>query len=151
MVLEGINSHNSEVVQIIWTPDFDLEGWYWDNYTPSAAPQFYVVDNDGGSEVVLPCLCVDTRIETPDGPRRLRDLQQGDRVITQDRGAKPIRWITSRRMVAIGRAAPVVFAPGAIGNTRRLLLSQQHRVLLRDPAVEVYTGLPRFWCPPVQW
>src|SRR5690606_17553496 len=43
------------------------------------------------------CFTPGTRIETPDGPRLVQDLREGDRVSTMDNGAEEILWIGSRR------------------------------------------------------
>ena len=45
VIRQARTDENGDPAQIIWTPDFNLEGWYWDNYTPNLEPGFYVVDN----------------------------------------------------------------------------------------------------------
>ncbi|WP_421704678.1 Hint domain-containing protein [Aliiroseovarius sp.] len=58
-------------------------------------------------------------------------------MLTVDGGAQPVTWIGGRKVVGIGPAAPVLFAPGAIGNRRPLRLSGQHRVLLAHPMAQL--------------
>ncbi|MBL9056263.1 MAG: Hint domain-containing protein, partial [Rhodobacteraceae bacterium] len=41
------------------------------------------------------CFLRGTRITTPDGPRAIEDLAEGDLVTTLDHGPQPIRWIGS--------------------------------------------------------
>jgi hypothetical protein len=137
VVLEGINTVNGEVVQIIWTPGFDLEQWYWDNYNPSVEPQFYVVDTDATQNYGNICLAAETLIETPRGAVGLETLRPGDKVLTLDGPAAPISWIGRRQVAGTGPNAPVLFAPGSIGNRRPLRLSGQHRVLLAHPLAEL--------------
>ncbi len=74
------------------------------------------------------CFGAGTRIAIPGGTIAVEDLQPGDLVMTRDHGALPLRWIGKRRVAARGKFAPVVFRPGAIGNTRELRLSRQHRL-----------------------
>ncbi len=140
VVLEGINDKTGEVAQIIWTPGFDLEDWYWANYNPSAEPEFYVVDNDALTTYTTVCLAPETRIAAPKGDIAIKDLRCGDRVQTLDRGARTITWIGSRSVTGIGPAAPILFEAGSIGNHEPLRLSAQHRVLLAHPLAELHFG-----------
>ena len=84
------------------------------------------------------CFTPGTRIDTPDGPRLIEDLREGDRVSTKDNGAQDIQWIGSRRMTgarlfAMPRLRPVRIAAGALGVERpdeELLVSPEHRMLI---------------------
>lgn len=42
---------------------------------------------------VIGCLSGDARIKTLYGEKRLRDLQQGDPVLTRDNGFQPVKWV----------------------------------------------------------
>lgn len=86
------------------------------------------------------CFTPGTLIETPDGPRLVEDLRPGDLVLTADHGAQPLRWIGQRTVAAQGAQAPVLIRKGALGNTRDLLLSPQHRMLLTGWQAELYAG-----------
>lgn len=86
-----------------------------------------------------------TRIDTPDGPRRVEDLCPGDLVSTLDNGSQPVRW-TGRRNVPPSEMAlrddlrPVRLEAGVLGNARALMVSPRHRVLLNDWRAQVYFG-----------
>ncbi|WP_424942946.1 Hint domain-containing protein [Aliiroseovarius crassostreae] len=80
-------------------------------------------------EQIIICFARNTRIDTPFGPRPVQDLQPGDLVITRDHGLQPVRWIGARSVVGKGRFAPIRICKGAIGNSRALLVSPQHRML----------------------
>lgn len=87
-----------------------------------------------------PCFTAGTLIETPQGPRRIETLQPGDLVITRDNGAQPLRWIGQRQVPGTGENAPIRFQAGAIGNTRALEVSPQHRMLIEGWRAELYFG-----------
>lgn len=86
------------------------------------------------------CFTPGTRITTPDGPRVIDTLCTGDLVQTLDNGAQPILWIGKTEVAAEGRFAPIRVAPGVLGNRRTLLLSPEHRVLLRGAQVQLLFG-----------
>ena len=67
--------------------------------------------------------------------------------MTLDNGPQPICWIGHSRVTGLGPAAPIVLQPGAIGNDRRLVLSQQHRLLHRSPQAELYFGAHEVFLP----
>jgi hypothetical protein len=88
----------------------------------------------------IPCFVAGTLIACPDGARSVEDLSPGDTVVTRDHGPRPLLWAGARRVAGTGAFAPVRFAPGAIGNTRPLLLSPQHRVLMGGWRVKLLFG-----------
>lgn len=85
------------------------------------------------------CFTPGTRINTPDGARRIEELREGDRIDTKDNGAQEVLWIGSRRMTgarlfAMPRLRPVRFRPGALGIERpdaELIVSPEHRMLVK--------------------
>ncbi|GGH60593.1 hypothetical protein GCM10011341_32970 [Frigidibacter albus] len=87
------------------------------------------------------CFASGTLIETAESPVPVEDLARGDLVLTRDHGARPIRWIASRRLTAGELAqrpelAPIRIAVGALGvglPAAELLVSPQHRLLARSP------------------
>ncbi|MGD9917059.1 MAG: Hint domain-containing protein [Paenirhodobacter sp.] len=107
---------------------------------------YEVESSDGHTDVglvtvhVVPCFVAGTRIATPEGLRPVESLAPGDLVLTQDAGAQPLRWVGRRSVAAEGSFAPIRFAAGAHGAARPLLLSPQHRVLMRDPVAELLFG-----------
>ncbi|MBY6166657.1 Hint domain-containing protein [Pseudooceanicola nitratireducens] len=92
-----------------------------------------------GFEMIV-CFAQGTRIDTPRGPVAVEDLRPGDAVMTADHGPQPLRWTGSRRVPARGGSAPVTFATGALGNSRPLTLSPQHRVLITGWKPEMLFG-----------
>ncbi|MCA0871543.1 Hint domain-containing protein [Seohaeicola saemankumensis] len=88
------------------------------------------------------CFTPGTRIATPDGPRLVEELREGDRVQTRDNGAQEINWIGSRRMTGarlfvMPQLRPVRLRPGALDIDRpdqELLVSPEHRMLVRGDA-----------------
>ena len=90
------------------------------------------------------CFAPDTRLATPYGPRAIQDLRPGDLIQTRDNGAQPILWTGHRRMsgarlYAMPHLRPIRFKAGALGVGRPdedLLVSPQHRMLLRGPAAQ---------------
>ncbi|MEM7642423.1 MAG: Hint domain-containing protein [Pseudomonadota bacterium] len=139
IVFEGTDD-NGDIAQIIWTPDFDLEGWYNDNYNPSMEPQFYTQDQQASYSHSVPCFDSATLIRTPGGSVPAHRLRAQDTVSTKSAPAARLLWVGRRVTVGIGDNAPVVFAPGILGNTRRLVLSQRHRILIRSPKLQLAFG-----------
>ncbi|WP_298847998.1 Hint domain-containing protein [uncultured Ruegeria sp.] len=89
---------------------------------------------------LVPCFTSGTLIRTEQGDRPIDTLVTGDRIETLDHGLQTLRWIGRRRVTATGLHAPVFFKAGAVGNTRNLLVSQQHRMLIRDWRLELHTS-----------
>jgi hypothetical protein len=96
------------------------------------------------------CFTPGTRIETPEGPRPVEELHEGDRVQTRDSGAQEIRWIGCRRMTgarlfAMPRLRPVRLRAGALGGDvpdATLLVSPEHRVLVRGDVARSLFNTP---------
>ncbi|RKF16112.1 hypothetical protein D6850_00640 [Roseovarius spongiae] len=93
------------------------------------------------------CFCAGTRIATPRGEVLVEDLAAGDLVLDMFGDAHAIRWI-GNGCVDIDAALPgtrdkmrpVCIPTGALGHgmpDADLYLSQQHRVLIDDPAAEM--------------
>lgn len=96
----------------------------------------------GPSSAGVICFTPGTMIATPNGPRAIESLREGDQVQTRDNGAQDIQWIGSRRMTgarlfAMPKLRPIRIRAGALGIERpdqELLVSPEHRMLLRGPA-----------------
>lgn len=86
------------------------------------------------------CFVEGARLATPSGPRAVEDLTPGDMVNTRDSGALPVRWVGSRTLQAKSHMAPIVFLPGAIGNTAELRVSPHHRMLIGGWRAEALFG-----------
>ncbi len=93
------------------------------------------------------CFARGTMIETDHGEVAVEDLAIGDLVRTVDNGFKPLRWVGSTKVKATGSKAPILFRKGAIGNTRDLLVSPAHRVMLKDWQSEVLFGTDELLAP----
>ena len=143
VVFEGTNEQGTPV-HILWTPGFNVENWYQAN---GPNPHFYNTDLDPNSTYGHVCFTAGMRIATPEGLRAVETLRPGDRVTTRDTGNQSLRWVGRRVVPGVGRAAPVRFEAGVIGNTAPLLLSPQHRVLLNSPESEMLFGAAEVLLP----
>ena len=96
------------------------------------------------------CFTPGTRINTPDGPRLVEELGEGDRVQTKDSGAQEILWIGKRRMTgarlfAMPRLRPVRLLAGALGGDepdQDLLVSPEHRMLIKGDIAQSLFNTP---------
>lgn len=132
VVFEGIDSHG-DLTQVVWSPEFDLESWYWNNFSGGNPPGFYNTDMDPETTYQAVCFEASMPIDTPEGVKAAGEIRPGDRVLTLDHGAQEVRWRGARTVRGWGRHAPVVFSPGSLGNAEALVLSQQHRILFDLP------------------
>lgn len=81
----------------------------------------------------LGCVCFTrgTLIDLAGGVRKpIETLRPGDMVLTRDRGPMPVRWVGQSTRRAAGPLAPVVIAPGVLGNREELIVSPRHRLLI---------------------
>lgn len=85
------------------------------------------------------CFTPGTQIATPDGPRDVLSLMEGDAVVTQDNGPAEILWIGRRvisgaRMQVDPHLRPIRLLEGALDRDvpdSGLLVSPDHRMVLR--------------------
>lgn len=88
------------------------------------------------------CFTPGSLIQTPDGPRLVEELREGDRVQTRDNGPQEVLWIGSRRMTgarlfAMPHLRPVRIRAGALGVERpdqELVVSPDHKMLVQGAA-----------------
>ena len=92
------------------------------------------------SDLGPPCFTPGTKIETNCGQQPVEDLRPGDLVQTLDGGFRPILWIGWKKVRATGNFAPIRFAKGSLGNSRTLLVSPQHRMLINDWRADYFCG-----------
>lgn len=100
-----------------------------------------------------PCFVAGTLIETAHGPRPVETLRPGDQIVTRDHGLQPLLW-TGGRLIDLTAPDARCFRPirlraGALGPgvpSKDLLLSPMHRVLIRDPMVELLFGQEEILC-----
>ncbi len=96
------------------------------------------------------CFTPGTRIATPEGPRLVEHLREGDRVQTKDNGAQEIQWIGSRRMTgarlfAMPKLRPIRIRTSALGGGRpdaQLLVSPEHRMLVKGDVARALFNTP---------
>jgi len=81
---------------------------------------------------ILTCFTRGTQMELKSGLQKIETLRVGDMVRTLDHGFQPIRWIGSTRCMAKADMAPILIRKGALGNTRDLRVSPNHRMLISD-------------------
>lgn len=91
-------------------------------------------------EAGITCFARGTLIATLKGEKPVEQLRVGDKVITRDIGATPIKWIGRRTVPAVGNLAPIMIEAGALGNHTDLIVSPQHRMFLSDANAELFFG-----------
>ncbi|WP_168193238.1 Hint domain-containing protein [Rhodophyticola sp. CCM32] len=97
----------------------------------------------------VPCFMVGTRIKTANGLQAVETIGAGDTVHTDDCGLQDVRWVGRRKvshseMVCDERLRPIRIAKGAFGDglpLRDLLVSRQHRILVRGACVQHLFGV----------
>ncbi|MDQ2094039.1 Hint domain-containing protein [Rhodobacteraceae bacterium 10Alg 79] len=124
---------------------------HWDDVTltdsdPGTGLAGSAVLTDGSvvtfSEVenIIICFTKGTRILTERGMRPIETLARGDMVVTRDHGVQPIRWAGHRTVPAKGSLAPIRIEAGVLGNSRALVVSPQHRMLIDGHATALMFG-----------
>ncbi|WP_240544642.1 Hint domain-containing protein [Paracoccus sp. AK26] len=99
---------------------------------------------------VVPCFLRETMILTTDGPVAVEDLSVGTLVVTRDNATQPVRWVghvalSAERLRAQPNLRPIRIAPGALGANlpaQALLVSPQHRILVRSAIAQRMFGAP---------
>lgn len=129
------------------------------NIPPAAGNRSIQFDIDGnridgpfteGTSVT--CFVAGTLINTPDGEKRVQDLRVGGLVSTHSRGAQKIRWIgqshvSEEKLQRYPNLRPVCIKAGTLATntpTRDLRVSQQHKMLLSDPMLDLHYGASDF-------
>lgn len=60
----------------------------------------------------------------------VENLKPGDRVLTRDDGAQPVRWVGQSTVRAEGDLAPIVIKAGTLNNSDDLIVSPNHRLFV---------------------
>jgi hypothetical protein len=76
------------------------------------------------------CFVRGTKILTTSGEVAIEEIRSGDMVLTRDNGPQAVRWVGNRAVPGFGKVAPVVISKDALGNSRELRVSPQHRMLI---------------------
>lgn len=137
VVFEGTNSNTGETFQMVWSPGFDLEDWYWSSGGgPSSPNAFWTSDQNTSETYQAVCYAAGTLIDTPSGSRAVEELEPNDLIETLDNGAVPVRWIRheTQPLEAFDKCAkPVLIEADALGPghpSHKLVVSPQHRILV---------------------
>lgn len=135
-----------------WAPEFSANA---DQAAMEAAPirsislDSVVGDNFAGmtgtreSWSYVVCFVAGTEIGTPSGPVPIEALRPEDVVVTRDHGPKPLRWVGRSTSCASPKSAPIRLAAGSLGQglpAKDLLVSPQHRILVRSPVARRVAG-----------
>ncbi|MEM7523742.1 MAG: Hint domain-containing protein [Pseudomonadota bacterium] len=147
---------------VIVDPDDISDEPGWENFVFEANYNLgpgQAYDNDvdvSESNGVVICFGEGAMISLADGgARAVEDLKVGDLVATDGGGPKAIRWIGRRRVSAMElrrhpALRPIAIAPGALGEStpsRQLIVSPQHRMLIRGPVVSRMFGVESCLAP----
>ncbi|WP_051909644.1 Hint domain-containing protein, partial [Paenirhodobacter enshiensis] len=133
----------------------NIIGYTFDGTWPTSGTRLYYVSNSASDlqSMTFPCFAGGTRIATARGEVAIKDLAEGDLVLTRDHGPQPLRWIGSTevsqlRLVKQPKLRPIRIAAGALGFDsegaalphRDLTVSPQHRILVRSKIAEKMFG-----------
>jgi len=138
--------HGARLVMFVDAlPPRDRELWI--THVAEGRPR---VNRQGDGPPGVICFTPETAIATPDGPRAAGDLAEGDWVLTKDAGPQRILWTGRRRLSgallrAIPDLRPIRVRAGAAGSgrpDRDLLLSPDHRLLVKGPVAQDLFGTP---------
>lgn len=122
--------------------DADIEDFSFTYTAEGVAGVSGTIQSDIGYVTLtsIPCFVAGTLIRTPDGDKPVEELAPGDLVMTYDDGPQPVRWIGRRTVEAKGKLAPIRIRRGTFGKHGTLLVSPQHRILVRDVLAELMFG-----------
>lgn len=108
---------------------------------------YSIVDLTGNTDTALveitqrpPCFTAGTLIRTSEGDLPVEKLKKGMLLQTLDSGLQPIQWIGQSHIEPSLEALPVRIKAGVLDNTSDLVVSPQHRVLLRGARAELLFG-----------
>lgn len=107
----------------------------FDRWTREDEYRLIAIDERGGHDGLAQMGCSaflrGTKISLASGAlRRVEDLCPGDRVLTRDDGAQPLRWVGTVTQRADTRHAPIRISAGALHNCDDLIVSPDNRLFL---------------------
>ncbi|MDG1736766.1 MAG: choice-of-anchor L domain-containing protein [Paracoccaceae bacterium] len=119
-----------------------------DNDTETVYFNYTIEDSSGATDSALveivqspPCFTPDTLILTEFGELPVQDLRPGMLVKTKDRGLQPLIWVGKSVLPARSDTYPIKIDAGFLENDRALIVSPQHRILLRGVFAELLFGV----------
>ena len=106
----------------------------------------YTIDNGTDTDIgivnvsSIPCFVAGTLITTELGQRNVETLVLGDLILTKDDGLQPLRWKGQRTVAAEDNFAPIRIRANTFGSHDDLMVSPEHRILIRDNLAELLFG-----------
>jgi hypothetical protein len=88
-----------------------------------------------------------THVMTSKGEIPVERLTVGTRVITRDHGMQIVRHISSEKMTVSKENAPVLFRRDSIKNNRDLIVSADHRIVLKGAEAMMLYGVKEVLIP----
>nr|WP_321509672.1 Hint domain-containing protein [uncultured Celeribacter sp.] len=143
----------SELLQNGWlisyevqNPDFDGNGYSGQIGLSNAETGEYANINYDNIEEFVVCFTPGSGVATVAGIKPVETLRPGDRVITRDNGIQEIAWVASKdlssqELYRQSELAPILIRKEALGRNspvRDMLVSPQHRVLIRSDLALIY-------------
>ncbi|WP_417604557.1 Hint domain-containing protein [Primorskyibacter flagellatus] len=121
-----------------------------DAYLLASQDKFIFPGDDSDEPPYVACFTIGTMIATPGGLRAIEGLVPGDLVLTRDNGSQPLRWIGASKLDMIDlrlheNLRPIRIKANALGDNipiEDLVVSPQHRVLVRSIIAERMFGIP---------
>ncbi len=103
----------------------------------------------------VPCFCQGTTLMTATGEQPVDWIRTGDRVLTKDHGLQPVLWadrtvISASKLQSTANLRPIKIAARSIDKqtpAQDLLLSPEHRILLKLPQIELLFGCGEVFVP----
>jgi hypothetical protein len=106
----------------------------------------YTIDDGTNTDIgivnvsSIPCFVAGTLIATELGQRNVESLELGDLIMTKDDGLQPLRWKGQRTVAAEDDFAPIRICANTFGQHDDLMVSPEHRVLIRDNLAKLLFG-----------
>ncbi len=87
-----------------------------------------------------PCFTRGTMILTKSGEIAVENLAVGDLIWTEESGYQKLAWVGMRDVLAIGAMVPVCIKSGTLGTNADLIVSAEHRMVIRDGILDAVFG-----------
>ena len=140
---DTITLSSGEEITLTKDGTFEIAG---DGDTESNIFSYTVTDAEGITDTAfvtvnsVACFVAGTLIETSEGPRPVEALEPGDRILTRDHGAQPLRWKGETTVPGSGRFRPIFIAANTFGDHGAIEVSPNHRILIASAEAELCFG-----------